>query len=370
MRQRYQVAVIGAGPAGAAAAYYLSKAGLQVLVMEKQQFPRAKLCGGGVTTKVSRELEFSFDGVIEKTVRRVVISENYQWPITIERERPMVFMVTRDKFDQLLLDKAREQGAGIHFSKVVSIAPENDKYNLTLQDGNAVRADYVIGADGALGVSFKHVNNPQDREIAVALEATVPDFHCIEEAKIDYGIVPAGYGWAFPKGDHLSVGVGTFAAYASNLKAVFQDYVSNQPLLQGVPDIKPKGFIIPFCHKRTSFLRGKVLLAGDAAGLADPFSGEGIYNAIRSGRIAAEVIIAAENTGASLETYVRRLQKEVLPELRRAYLLSKLFYPRSAFFHKMLRCRRKMALILLETIFGDYSYKSLSWRTLKHLFGN
>ena len=132
-------------------------------------------------------------------------------------------------------------------------------------------------------------------------------------------------------------------------------------------NVKPRGYIIPLCTKKTIFQRDKLLLVGDAAGLADPFSGEGIYNAIRSGHIAAEVIANSERKGLPVEKYTHMLRSEILPELKRAKILNSLFYPRSAILHRVLHCRQKVALDLLGTLFGDRSYKGIFWRNVRNV---
>ncbi len=183
-----QVVVIGAGPAGASAAYFLSALGFEVLVVEKQQFPRNKTCGGGVTPKVLQELHFSLETVIEKTIKQTILTNNNNLPITITREHPMVYMVERAKFDQFLLDKAVETGAKLKYGKVIKIVSVNDGYEVQLADGTVIAADYIIGADGAQGVSYKHVNYRNNRELAVTVEAEIPNYHDLSSILVDYGI--------------------------------------------------------------------------------------------------------------------------------------------------------------------------------------
>jgi len=148
-----QVVVIGAGPAGSSAAYILSYFGFKVLLLEKQHFPRNKTCGGGITLRVIKDLPFSINGVIENSIKATRLMNNNKLPITIMRKSPMVYMVNRAKFDQYLLDRALANGAGIQFGKVTQIIQNNNRYNVILDNGSNIMANYIVGADGAQGIS-------------------------------------------------------------------------------------------------------------------------------------------------------------------------------------------------------------------------
>lgn len=287
------VIIVGAGPAGATAAYYLGEAGQRVLVLEKEKLPRYKACGGGLSAHtLAKWFPFSFDSVIETRPETITYAFGKRAVAIPIADRSMR-MVRRDQFDAYVLSKARaEVRTGVAVSGVEE-TPEGVKVKTT--DGSVFLGRYLIGADGANSIVARAVGLHRRRPQCPALEAEV---YVAPEILQRYawgpwfiaGEVSYGYLWIFPKSDHLSVGVASLHPKAGELQAKLKKVMADHGIsLEGVP---LHGHLIPFYTRPGPLASSRTLLAGDAAGLVDPFTGEGIRLAIKSGYLAAQAILA------------------------------------------------------------------------------
>ena len=211
--ERFDVLIVGAGPAGSTAAYRLAAEGARVLLADKATFPRDKPCGGGLTMRAVRQLPFSVEPVVEDRTMRVRFGLDFTRRFERTLEEPLVLMTQRIRLDAHLVEQAVRAGAEFRDGvKVTDLVLEGGGVGAKV-DGSPIAADHALLADGANGVSARAVGLDGGREHGVALEANVPygavheeDYRgllCLELAN-----VPGGYGWVFPKGDHINVGVG------------------------------------------------------------------------------------------------------------------------------------------------------------------
>ena len=313
----FDAIVIGAGPAGASAAFDLARAGVKTLLIEKHRLPRHKTCGGGITHKTAKILPFDISSVVEQTINGFVFSYQLRNPRLIQSPDPLVYMVRRSEFDNLLSVKAVQAGAEIHDATAVTdITLENNGVTISTSSGHC-SADFLVGADGAMDPTARAAGLMEHRILLPAVEHEVEVSPQTAETwqqtmSLDLGTLRASYGWVFPKEDHLNVGVGG-SGRRSDFGRELKQYDS-QHLNQQVPDRlrirKTFGYVLPLRAEGTPIQRGRVMLVGDAAGLVEALTGEGIYYAVRSGQLAARAIIANAHT-----KYEALIDEEIMADL-------------------------------------------------------
>jgi geranylgeranyl reductase family protein len=293
--EQFDVLVVGAGPAGSAAALQLARGGAQVLLAEKARFPRDKPCGGGLTGRALRYAPCDVSPVVEHVVDRFVLRVGYGRRFARGSERPLVLMTQRRRLDAFLAEQAVAEGAELRDGAGVS-GVALDPSGVSARVGSSlVRASYVVGADGANGIVARAAGLGDGIRRGVALEGNVP-WSELEQAPfaatawVELGVVPGGYGWVFPKGDHANLGVGGWHAEGPRLRThlarLAREHGLDPSSLQDV-----RGHRLPMRRLGEAVARDRVLLVGDAAGLVDPLSGDGIYEAFVSAKLASEAIL-------------------------------------------------------------------------------
>lgn len=293
--ERFDAIVVGAGPAGSTAAVHLAHGGARVLLLDRARFPRDKPCGGGLTGRALRHAPCDLSPVVEHDVDRFVVRVGYRRRAERRADSTVIRMTQRRRLDLHLVEGAAAAGADFRDGvRVGEITLDEDEMTVAAE-GLVVRAPYLVGADGANGVVAGSVGLGAGIVRNVALEGNVP-WGAIDptqyagSAWIELGTVPGGYGWVFPKGDHANLGVGGALEEGPRLR----DHLDRLARAHGIdPEVieHTRGHRIPMRRLGTPAARGRVLLVGDAAGLVDPLSGDGIYEAFVSGRLAAEAIL-------------------------------------------------------------------------------
>tara|TARA_R110002074_G_scaffold107907_1_gene233106 strand:- start:134 stop:1279 length:1146 start_codon:yes stop_codon:yes gene_type:complete len=332
MTKVFDVAIIGSGPAGASAAFELAKNGISTVIIEKETLPRYKTCGGGFAYRGRRKMPFDVSSVVEKEFFRVdAFFEKIGVHVVSERKEPIISMVMRDDFDNFLVEKAKEHGITLlENHKLKNITFEE---NITLHTTQGdVKTKFVIAADGALSTTAKLTGWKETRLLIPALEYEVEvhpeDFERLSKSvRLDFDAIPMGYGWCFPKKNHLSIGLASFRRVKVDFKKLYRDYMENILGITEVINEEMHGFQIPVTPRTDGCVRKGVFLVGDAAGFADPLTAEGISNAIFSGIMAAEAIVESElDQQIAEENYNTKLNETLIPELKTGVRLSKLFY--------------------------------------------
>jgi geranylgeranyl reductase family protein len=286
--------VVGAGPSGSVTAHHLAQAGRTVLLLDRAEFPRDKPCGGGLTLRAVRQLPFPVDPVVEHVVDRVEFRLRYRTSYDRGGNDPLVLMTQRRRLDHYLVGRASAAGAEFRArSRVSSVRIEADRV-VVETGGERLEARALVGADGANGVTARQLGLGQLAERGVALEGNAPN-HAVDagryagRAVIELGTVPGGYGWVFPKGDHVNVGVGgweqTGPAIRDHLQRLCEQHGLAERDLEGV-----RGHRLPLRRPDARLACGRALVVGDAAGLVDPLTGDGMYECFVSAKLAADAV--------------------------------------------------------------------------------
>jgi len=339
----YDVVVEGAGPAGATAAYYLAKQGKKVALVDRAKFPREKACGGGLCVHIEEfdHIISNWDDFLEsKCLRGIVYGPDFM-PVDYVSEKPFFYNIRRLKFDNTLVEYAVAQGA--HLFEGIAVKDFEvftDKVVTTLRNGKKLSSDVIIGAGGSFDMVSRRIREMEsmpmkwrDEDIATALYFEIDvgrEFmdrvygkERISMAHVKYQNLD-GYGWSFSKDTVLNVGIGCPRSIIKKIKKMNPKWDERQYLLDYVDTLKEQGWFpnelnidrkmisgsnIPVGMGMKCTVGNRMLVIGDAGGFVSPLSGEGLYYALDSGRIAAESLDSLFEEGnfdkASLMTYHR-----------------------------------------------------------------
>lgn len=364
MARRWDVIVVGAGPGGSTAAYDLASAGASVLLLDRARFPRDKPCGGGVLISAVKLLPFSLDPVTERTIHAFRVRYRRNLEFEHRYPKPLALMTQRSRLDAFLAKQAASAGADFRDSSAVR---EINGTTVTLSNGDTHEAEAMIAADGANSVVRRALGLPRLRG-AVALEGNAdreaqPSGARWDDAVgLELGSMPGGYGWVFPKGDHCNVGVGGFPAVGPALRDELAAYASVESF-DGDDLTQLRGHHLPLRDSDTTLAAGRVAFIGDAAGLVDPLSGEGIGNAIRSGQLAAQSSLALlRGESTDMSTYEQAIISEIEPELRVARQLQALFHQWPWPYVQLLRHSDRFWIAFCRIVRGESSYTQFQSR--------
>lgn len=296
--ERYDAVVVGGGPAGSAAAYTLAVAGKKVCLIDKSEFPRDKLCGGGLTFRSKR----AFEQVFKRRWKSELINSSKDVSffskgqfLASYKVDANIYFTTRFSFDHYLVGLAQEAGATLRLGDAVSQI-DLARNIITLRSGEEFAYGFLIGADGVNSVVAKTLYGQSfdPKTIAFALEAEVPRARLPQHGDLvefDFNAARWGYAWVFPKQNSITIGIGGLHRLNPDLRSRLDLYFRRKGL--DASEFKIKGQYLPAGDYRAIPGRAYVLLCGDAAGAVDPISGEGIPFALQTGAAAAKAVAAA-----------------------------------------------------------------------------
>lgn len=370
----FDIIVMGAGPAGAAAAHVAAKQGLSVALVDKARFPRDKLCGGGFTGRSYLYFTEIFEDEIPARLIETKTSVEFHadgQPLGLLPQIPPMHLTMRVDLDAEMQARALAAGArdfsGCRVAEIDTQTPA-----LRLADGRRLTARVLIGADGVNSQVAKQLfGQSYDRaQIGFGLEveaAPGPD-NATTPLRIDFGAADWGYGWHFPKSGSSTIGIGGVLSRNNDMKASMAAYLSQ---LGRDPALPCKGHHLPFGEVRKTPGRGAVLLAGDAAGLVDPITGEGIAYAMKSGQqaaLAAAEALAAGAPARALGRYRRKL-RPVHRAMRQARAIRVLLFSRTfrPAFIAAFRGSGRLRHLYMRLLAGEIEYGDMARATLRRL---
>jgi geranylgeranyl reductase family protein len=359
---RFEVIVIGGGPAGTVAARDLALAGARVALVDGSH-PREKACGGGVTARALALVRPVAAGRPITTVR----FESGGRFSTMPLPEGYLEVFSRERFDASLLDAARTAGA-IHIpARATALDRADDGWSVRLNGGTTLRAPWLLGADGAGGMVRKQVSRRFERHQLSIAAGSYVDGSALTEIVIRFVDDPRGYLWSFPRSGHLAVGTCAQAdeTTTAQMHAITTAWLDGYPPANGlgrrfyawpIPSLAAADFDV----ERPAG-NGWMLL-GDAAGLVDPITREGIYFALRSGALAARALASSDPAAQ----YAEAVRDEIYDELRRAARLKAGFFrPRfTSLLVDALGHSAAIREVMIDLVAGRQPYRGLKRRLL------
>jgi len=313
----YDLIIVGGGPSGASAGRTAGKQGLSTLLLEKENFPRYKPCGGALSSYALSCLDFKLpQSMTERNISKVRIHYRDHF-VENKKECNLAFLISRKVFDNFLLEKARETGIEVHTGeKVLDCIEKEDCVEVRTTD-NTYLGRFVLIAEGSSGtLKYKVRSKDKRTEYGIGLVSEIPDSdetirkRLPETLDIHFGITRGGYGWIFPHAGYYSVGVIGTAKHLEHPKKTMLDFLQKNDFPCSFPI---RAHIIPLGGIKRETVKSRLLLSGDAAGFVDAFTGEGITYAIRSGQLAAEIvsdIVMYDRKISNLKKYDSQCRKE------------------------------------------------------------
>ncbi len=332
----YDVVVSGAGPSGSYAAYLCAKRGLETLLLEKERMPRIKCCAGGVLERALRKLAFPVpESLVEKEIHGAAVVYGDSRNEIRSKDR-LAITVRRERFDQFLAGKAKEAGAELlEETPLISANERADRVDLVTSQGE-VSCRYLVMAEGATSaLSRRLFGEPSNKGFAVGMSqycafqrdtGDLMEFHFYPGRKDARAFDPPayGYGWFFPYGGGANIGAGgkgvgkkEILDKMSSIREVAEG--RSGPLLEQEP---PRAHPLPLAI-RPRLHTGRCLAVGDAGGLANPITGEGMSYAFASAEFAARALNDAASTGdaALLARYERWCRDSIVRDIRSAAII-------------------------------------------------
>ncbi len=340
----HDVIVVGGSAAGCSTALTLARRGISVLLLDRADFPRWKPCAGGLTLKTRPYLPDELFDLVETPVHETHLALGGEYVTHLRSKNPMGWLVHRETFDQVHLDLAESHPTvDVALGIVVRGIREDPGEVLVETSSGEYRARVVVGADGAKSLVSKALPGHDKRHIAFAYEGEARLADPGEPDKtgttyFEFRKFPGGYGWVFPKKDHLSVGGFIYEGRFPGVQTVFEEFCAETEGAREAEIHRRRGHPVCLGGDARRLNSKRIVLAGEAGGLVDPLTGEGIYYALCSGHLAGEAICRFLEEGVPLDSYGNQIRVEIQNGFKPARAIAEFLYrhPRLAF-HLLLR---------------------------------
>ena len=361
----YDVAVSGLGPAGIAFLKGIEDSGLRIIAFDRAEFPRKKLCAGGLTPKAYSLLSSLFpqiENIVRVKVFRFLLC-NGSKKVTVPSKEVLTYLTDRRELDNFLFESlVKSSKFTIHTKEtVLGIEKEGNLWKLKTQK-DIYRAKIIIAADGVNSRIARQLKVKRNFGLTYEVDVETP-FR--EEILVDFTGFNWGYYWIFPKGNFVTVGLGEFRRKAFGLREKLERFNKKHGVRGKI--LNSGGFLIPCGKRRNDVLRDRVLFLGDAGGLVDPLTGEGIYFAVKSGVIAASTVKRAFETGnfEVLNLYKRAIDKELGREFFWARIVGNFFFKLKRLNFYVIEREDDVGRLATEILSGKISYKHGIWKFFK-----
>ena len=368
---RCDVAVIGAGPAGSIAAATLARLGARVALIDGSH-PREKPCGGGLTGRALRLAERlvaveALPRVVIRAARFLDTARGRHASVPLGSGDNALVVGSRALVDAALFDAAERAGAVVVRDRVATISPSPARA-ITTAGGTRIDAGFIVGADGANSLVRRRFATAFSRNQLSIGTGFYAHGITSEEVVLEMLDDPSGYIWSFPRPDHLAIGICAQATDTTvgTLRSRLARWIDTSGIARGarleayswpIPSLQPDDFT------RTILGGEGWLTVGDAAGLVDPITREGIFFALQSGLFAADALGSGSHA-AAVRNYTDRVRDDIGCELRTAALLKAGFF-RARFTRAMidaLASSSKVRAVMADVIAGTQPYRTLKWR--------
>ena len=336
MQAEAEVVVVGAGPSGGICALELASEGVEVVLLEKEGIPRFKLCAGGLSIRARRLVGLQIGDSVLNEIDAFELLGRHRSRLRKQMGECFGWIVDRARFDAIIVGEAKKAGCLVRErSAVVEIVQRGGVVDVRCEDASRYRARALVGADGSKSNIRRTIGlRPlRRRGLTVMMQAAATNQQAVDfrTIRFDFGVVPRGYVWVFPRGDRFSVGAMSTTGRLPKAKRQVLEYIRSEARFGPEAEVSfLGGSLVPYWSGEKQFGRDNVVLVGDAAGLVDSFLGEGLTWAVMTGRLAARAILGLKTGSAGYDSlhneYGRLLAEHVLPELTRSRWVKRIAY--------------------------------------------